>query len=367
MMPVSAILRADVSASPSGDDPSAPEPGTGPAADVRHQMEEPGVERPPLWRRVAPWVITGAILWWVFRDISFADFLDHLSGVRLSWLLPALFGYTAVFAVLDILSFGLSFRWFAAPSLTYREMTHVIWGCYLPLVIYAPIVGVIQIAYFVRHKGAPFTWFISAGAFAMLGDLLMVNAVMTVAMILNILFQFAPELDSFWLLPMALPWLIAGLHFWYWFTDSRNKYFPRLSQHALLRSARHGELHHYLRISAARLTLSLVGILAHALALHSFGIEVPLPVVMVVAPLIIGGAFLPISGGGFGGPQLVALILLPYAGGDEALLAAYSMSFSACFTIGRALIGGVYLPRFLEDLRDTVPRMTVDPLTGEPI
>ena len=30
----------------------------------------------------------------------------------------------------------------------------------------------------------------------------------------------------------------------------------------------------------------------------------------------------------------MALMLLPYAGGDEALLAAYSMSFSACFTIG---------------------------------
>jgi len=353
--------------SPSSDDPSAPESRAASLDGVLHQMEEEGVERPPLWRRVIPWAITVAILWWIFKDISFADFLNRLSGARLAWLLPALFGYTAVFAVLDIFSFGLSFRWFAAPSLTYREMTHVIWGCYLPLVIYAPIVGVIQIAYFVRHKGAPFTWFISAGAFVMLSDILMVNAVMTVAMILNILFHFAPELDSFWLLPMALPWLIAGLHFWYWFTDSKNKYLPRFRQHALLRSARLGELHHYLRIYAARLGLTLVGIVAHALALYSFGIEVPFPVVMVVAPLIIGGAFLPISGGGFGGPQLVALILLPYAGGDEALLAAYSISFSACFTIGRALIGAIYLPSFLGDLRDTVPRMTVDPLTGEPI
>jgi len=113
--------------------------------------------------------------------------------------------------------------------------------------------------------------------------------------------------------------------------------------------------------------VALAGIAAHAFALIAFDIKVPIPIVFIVAPLIIGGAFLPVSGGGFGGPQLVALILLPFASGDEALLAAYSMSFSACFTFGRILIGLIFLHPFLKDLKEVVPRMTTDPLTGEPL
>ncbi|GEM_PF-2019680 len=335
--------------------------------DILHELEEEGVSRPPLWRQMVPWVITAGILWWIFKDINFGDFLARLSEARLSLMLPAMFGFTAVFAVCDIASFGLCYRWFAVPNLTVREMCNASLGSYILQVLYAPLQGVAIVAYYLRHNGAPITWTLSGAGFAMLNDIFVVNAVLTIALILNVIFNFTPELESFWLFPMAIPWLIAFVNFRYWFTDSKDRYGLRFSRHPLMRSARFGEVHHYLKVYAARLVIALTGIVAHVLALYAFGIKVPLPVVVIVAPLIVGGAFLPVSGGGFGGPQLVALILLPYAGGDEALLAAYSMSFSACFTIGRTLIGAGFLPGYLRDIKQAVPRMTTDPLTGEPL
>lgn len=332
-----------------------------------HDLEEEGIKRPSIWRQIVPWLITVAILWWVFRGIDFYEFMESLRGARLGILLPALFGFTAVFAIGDILSFGMCYRWFIVPDLTLKEILNVRWGTYLFQAFYTPLHIFSLLAYMIRHKGAPLTWVLSAGGFAGLNDIFVVNAVMTVALIMNTIFNFAPELEPFWLFPLAFPWLIAFVHFRYWFTDSKDRYGLRFSTHPLLRSSRLGQVHHYLKIYAARLMIALAGIISHAIALRAFGIEVPFPVVVVVAPLIIGGAFMPISAGGFGGPQLVALLLLPYTDGDETVLAAYSMSFSACFTLGRALLGAAFLPGYLRDLRDAVPRMTTDPVTGEPL
>ena len=111
--------------------------------------------------------------------------------------------------------------------------------------------------------------------------------------------------------------------------------------------------------------MTAAGITAHYLALRAFGIEVPLVVVAVVGPLVTGGAFLPISGAGFGGPQLAALLLLPYVDHDKEWITAYSMAFSACFTLGRSFIGAAFLPGYLKDLRVKTPKITTDPITGQ--
>ncbi len=332
---------------------------------IFNNLEADGVHRPALWRQIIPWLFTAVILWWIFKDINFEDFIAKLSHAQVHLLLPAMFGYTAVYAICDILSFGVCCRWFVSPDLTVREMINVRWGCYLFMVLYAPLMAVSNIAYFLRHKGAPATWTISGLGFAALNDMFVFNAVMTFVLILNTIFKFAPELESFWLFPMVFPWLIAYVHFRYWFTDSKDRYGLRFSQHPIMRSARLGQTHHFLKIYLTRFTSILTGIIAHVIALRAFSIDVPLPVIAIVAPLIIGGAFLPISGGGFGGPQLVALILLPYVNGDKTLLVAYSISFSVCFTLGRSIIGAIFFPSYLRDLRDAVPRLVTDPLTGE--
>jgi hypothetical protein len=335
------------------------------ARDIIHELEEEGIKRPALWKQAVPWLITAAILWYIFKDINFADFMGKLSNARLVLLLPAMFGFVMVFAIGDLLSWGMCYRWFATPDLTFREMLHVRWGTYLFQALYVPLHAVSLFGYMVRHKGSPIMWVMSAGGFAGLSDMLMVNLVMCVAISLNAIYGFAPELEWWWLCVLLPSWPLLYAHFRYWFTDSRYKYLTRFSNHPLTRSAQLAKPPHYLKVYAVRLTVALAGILAHYLSLRAFMIEVPLPVVVVVAPLIIGGVFLPISGGGFGGPQIVALILLPYVDGDEALLAAYSMSFSACFTMGRSIIGAFFLPGYLKDIREKVPRMTTDPVTGE--
>lgn len=336
-------------------------------SEIFHELSEGGVESPPLWRQLVPYAITIAILCWIFRDIDFQDFLTKLSNARLRILLPAMFGFTAIFSVCDLMSYGIVYRWFAVPSLTLKEIINVRWGCYLLQVLYAPLEVAAIFAYLRRHKGVPVTWSMSASSFPLAGDVFVINAVLTAAVAINVFFEIAPELDAFWLFPLSIVWIAAFIHFRYWFSDSKDKYFLRFSQHPLLRAFRLATPEHYIKIYAVRATEILSAIVAHGIALHAFGIDVPITVVGVVAPFVFIGAFLPISGGGFGGPQLIALILLPYAGYDEALIAAYSMSFSACFTLGRTIIGAIFLPNFLRDLKDKVPAMTVDPITGEAI
>ncbi len=335
--------------------------------EVLSELEREGVKKPRTWQWILPWPITAAILWWVFRDVTFSEFFHAFQNARIIPMLAALLGFTVLFSILDAASYGLSFKWFVAPDFTRREMLNMRLGSYLLNVLYPPIITVTNVIYMRRHKGAPVTWTLSGSWFTTFTDIFVIISALSLGLSINAFCKAAPELDPVWLIPLCIPWLMAYVHFRYWFTDSRHKYLTRVTKNPLFRFAHHAQPRQHYIIYAIRAAMTAAGITAHWIALYSFGIEVPAPVMMVAAPLIVGGSFLPISGGGFGGPQLLALILLPYAGNDEAVLAAYSMSFSACFTAGRVILGAIFLPGFLSDLRDPRPRLTVDPLTGEDI
>jgi uncharacterized membrane protein YbhN (UPF0104 family) len=333
--------------------------------EILDELKEAGIKKPAWYKQALPWVLAAGILYWVLKDIDFNQFVENLINAKLWILIPAMLGFSILFAFVDMLSYGLSYRWFVDPEISYKKMAHVRMGSLLFQVLYTPLITLSSVAYLRTHRGAPVSWAISANGFTTFSDLLTITSVLTAAMALNILTGIAPELDNFWIFVMAPIWIGAYVYFRYFLTETKDKYFTWFSKSTLLRAARLGRPGHYFKVYLIRVSAVIGGIAAHWLALYSFGIEVPFPVIAIVAPLIVGGSFLPISGGGFGGPQLIALILLPYADGDNTLIAAYSISFSICFTLGRSIIGAIFLPSYLKDIQDIRPKMTKDPVTGD--
>ena len=333
--------------------------------ELLKELESAGIKKPAWWKQVVPWFLAAGILWWIFKDIDFNKFSGYLADAKLWILIPSMLGFSVLFAIVDMMSYGLSYRWFVDPEISYNKMRHVRMGTMLFQVLYTPLSTLTSVGYLRGHRGAPISWAISANGFTTFIDLLTIASVLTASLVLNILTGIAPELDSFWLFFLVPIWVGAYVYFRYFLTETKDKYFTWFSKNTLLRAARLAKPGHYLKVYLIRLSAVIGGIAAHWLALYAFGIEVPLPVIAIVAPLIVGGSFLPISGGGFGGPQLIALILLPYADNNNTLIAAYSISFSICFTLGRSIIGAVFLPSYLKDFQNTKPKMTKDPITGE--
>jgi len=324
------------------------------------------MKRPPAWRMAVPYLIAGAILYWVFRDIDFREFLDALWKGNLALVVTAMAGFTLVYSVCDITSYGLCYRWYVLPWIKVREMMNARLGSYLLHVLYTPLSTVANLVYLRRHKGAPVWWALSANALTSVHDLFSINVLLTLALVLHVTVAPVKELSDLWLLPVSVPWLVALGYALYWFTPVRDmKIFRKVTTNPILRSCRFAKAHHYLVLLGSRLAVAFAGVAANAALLYSFGIDAPLPMIIITGPLMIGTAFMPISGGGFGGPQLVAQVLLPYAGGNEALVAAYSVAFSAGFTLGRSLVGIIFMPSYLKDIRTSGPLISVDPLTGE--
>lgn len=345
------------------------EKGTRPdARELVRELEDEGYKRPSLWRQALPWIFTALVLAWIFSRINFDDFLYYLLNADKKLLVLSLVGFNVVFAVGDLISYGLCYRWYAAPGIRVVEAMRARWGTFLFHALYTPLSTIANLAYLYRKKGAPVTWSLSANAFTSVNDLFIINAMVTAALIINHYFPAVPELSSRWFWVIAVPWLIALGYAVYWFTPIRNlKRLEPVTRNPVLRSCRFSRWYHYLLVQGGRFMIAVAGIVAHGFALHAFGIQVPFPMLFVIGPLMVGVAFMPVSGGGFGGPQVVAMILLPYAFQDEALVTAYSMTFSAFFTGGRAVFGAAFLPGFLKDIKKSVPRISEDPLTGEPV
>ena len=332
------------------------------------EIKDEGLKKPPWWRDVLPYLVAAAILGWIFHDMELDKFLGALREARLYMIFPAMLLFTAVYAGADIASYGMSYRWFVLPGITVPEMAAARLGAYLFHVLYTPLSTVANLAYLRRHKGAPVLWALSANAFTNMHDLFSIDVVVTAALILNLHIKAAPGLGPEWLIPAGVPWAVAAGYALYWFTPVREmRVFRRVTYNPILRSCRLAGGRQYLTVLLSRLAVAVSGVAAHAVLLYAFDIRAPLPMVLVVAPIMIGVSFMPVSGAGFGGPQLAALILLPYAYGDKALITAYSMSFSVLFTVGRSLIGIFFFPAYSRGIRSPVPRITRDPISGEPV
>ncbi|MBZ0252263.1 MAG: lysylphosphatidylglycerol synthase domain-containing protein, partial [Candidatus Methylomirabilis sp.] len=149
------------------------------------------------------------------------------------------------------------------------------------------------------------------------------------------------RVDAIWKLLCAGLALGHGTFFSYWYTDLRNRILPRFEREGLLRSMSRARPSHWTKLYGARFVMMSANVVGNYVALRAFDVDVPFSVTLWAMPLVLGTAFLPISVGGFGGPQAAAIYFFRAYGTEEAIVAC-SLLWSTAFLLGRLGLGFLF-------------------------
>jgi len=328
------------------------------------------VKRPGLLSQVIPYLITAAIFVWIFRSINFADVWHILRAADLSYFIPAMVAFIVVFFFSDVFSFGQAYRWFNAP-MTLKEMMECRGAPYVIQIGLAPLAETLFPLYLWRKKGIRVSQALSSNIWTFLNDLAATMTAISAAVIYNSFTGLVPVLGPGWLAAVIIFWsfYFANLIFWHsrfreraanWLADGaaadtaaagKSRTFLQRAGAELLQllhtfSVAHW--HQYLRVYLVRITMLAFNLVSNYAALRAVGVDPPLPLAAVGIPIIMLSIFQPVSVGGYGGPQALAFLFfykLVRCGAEEAVI-AYSLLWSTCFLLGRAVIGLIFIRGF---------------------
>jgi len=333
---------------------------------------EPEVKRPGLASQIIPYLITFAIFFWIFRSVPFRDVWTNLLAADLSYFLPAMIVFLLVFFLADVFSFGQAYRWFNAPDITLREMMECRGAPYVIQIGLAPLAETLFPLYLWRRKGVRISQALSSNIWTFLNDGAAIMTAISAAVIYNFWTGLVPALGPAWLVVVVVFWTfyLGNLYFWHshfreravhWIAGgagaaaeeppAKAKQFLRQAAAELLQLLRTFSVarwHQYLRVYLVRLVMWGFSLLSNYAALRAVGVDPPLPLAGVAIPLIVLSIFQPISVGGYGGPQLIAVYFFSRLSqsGTEAAVLAYSLLWSTCFLVGRAVIGVIFIRGF---------------------
>lgn len=302
----------------------------------------------PSWGRIALRTvltagIAAAIIWWSLRGTDWAAVRDGLDPS----VLPALMGCVLVFAVsfgtCDVLAFGAAWRRHLDPQVPWRDVRTLVLGKQLLFATVPLLTKTVPPAYFWRRRGLPLGRVVGASELVSMAELLVVLTVVAITALTG-------QAD----LGPTSTWVVVGLWLamvvgacWVRRPGARGDLGGLLRA---LRTAAPRELVTQLGLRALHLTVavSCVGVL-----LHRWGADLDLGRLVVFGALFLISGTLPISLGGFGGPQGVAVALLVHSWG--VLSAPQALGFSLCWStavlVTQLATGTVHLPRLLRLLR----------------
>ena len=323
-------------------------------------------KRPGLVSQVIPYLITAAIFVWIFRSINFADVWRILRHADLSYFLPIMIAYIVIFFFADVLSFGQAYRWFNAP-LTFKEMMECRGAPYVIQIGLAPLAETLFPLYLWRKKGVRVSQTLGSSIFVFLTDVAAAMTPITAAVVYNRFTGLVSILGPGWLAAVTVFWgfYFANLVFWH------SRFRPRAAQWIaagdagaeasgsflkkaaaellqLLRAFSVAHWRQYLWVYVVRVLMWSSAIVSNYAALRAMGVDPPLPLAAVAIPIIVLSIFQPVSVGGYGGPQALAFLFffkLIRCGTEEAVI-AYSLLWSTCFLLGRAVIGLIFIRGF---------------------
>jgi hypothetical protein len=279
--------------------------------------------------------LAGIILYFVLKDQDWVLILESLDKTNLPLFITGAAVYTIGFFLCDI-AFD-HYLW-------NRIIVRISWlevaalrGVAIMLMTVFPQLGVLTvITYMSRKKGIKLLPMLSTSAVLAYADLFSMLPQLAFCLLMvpqhadwiTVLFCFF--LIAFvvlsWVFPLRrgarlFPW-VYNLPVLYGLRILPNRMVPRL---ALIRAA-----------------WPVFQVAGHYLALRAVGIHPPLPVVIVAVMFMTMTSFMPISAAGFGGPNFVAMLFVPYALNPE-MVSAYSLLFQFCFLAGRLMIGIVFI------------------------
>lgn len=285
-----------------------------------------------------PIVVTLGIFWWIFSGIDFANLKQATAGI--AWLELSL--VIATFCVwllfLDTFSFGAAFKFLLARQSPWSHMLLLRGGTIFSGVIFPPLGEVFAPYYFFRKWQQSVLRTIGTSFYVVLID----SSCGALALACAFLFFDTSMLSNYWLL------LLLG-HGSLLLTFSLA--FSRFGLPYVPEKIKSREFFYAMRTVSLRFTLSILLVRLCVLGgvfmtiyylLQATGINIGFAQALLFIPLFMASVFLPISAGGYGGPQGAAVLFLvqlwELCSTEEAL--AFSLLWSTFFLIGRAVVTG---------------------------
>jgi hypothetical protein len=266
--------------------------------------------------RMAAWVVTLAILGYLFWRVPIDEVVRALSNAA-PWTAPAVVGLVLLVFLTDSLAMWKTFAWFVA-RLRFREVLTLRGATYLlAMVNYA--LGQGAIVYFVnRSRGVPIVRGAAAVLLIMGTNLLLLVLFSTMGIALGA--EVLPELRVLiWAAYAALAAYVVVLAWKPRWLTTRPVFDVLLS----------AGLAGHVKALGVRLPHVLSLLLLNYVALHAFGVKVPVVQTVLCMPVVFLVAVLPISVQGLGPTQGAMIFFFArYAPGTDAYRAASVLAAS---------------------------------------
>ncbi|HSZ82429.1 MAG TPA: lysylphosphatidylglycerol synthase domain-containing protein [Polyangia bacterium] len=256
--------------------------------------------------RAAAWLVTAALLYFLFRNTSFTNLAAAVRGAA-PWMLPACVACVAAIYLADSFAIWKTFGWFLAP-LSFAQVAVVRGATYL-LAAVNYNVGQGAIVYFVhRATGVP----VLRGVATVL--LIMGINVIALLVLTTVGLGVAPDVPHAVKIIVAVAF--AGLALYAIVVALKPRWLAERPIFDVLLSA---GLAGHARALLVRVPHIAAIVIYQTAMLHAFGVAVPLGQAIVALPIVFFIAVLPISVQGLGTTQAAMVFFFArYAAGDAA-------------------------------------------------
>lgn len=286
-----------------------------------------------------PVVMTGAIFWWILSGIDFNSLAGAMEGISWIKLILAIGGFCIWMYFCDVLSFGAGLKFLVEPRAPWSHMVMLRGGTIFSTVIFPPLGEVFAPFYFYRKWNQGVLRTVGSSFYVMIVD----SSCGFLSLACAFIFFDTSMLSKWWLLLVVGHGLLLfglSLAFSRWG-------LPFLPNFVKEREFFHGMRNASLKMTSGILFFRILSFLGVGITLYyllvATGIKLGVAHALLFIPLFMSSVFLPISTGGYGGPQGASVLFLvqfwQLCTTEQAL--AFSLLWSTCFLIGRAVVGGV--------------------------
>lgn len=310
--------------------------------------EEP--KKPSIIRQAAPWLLTAAIFYWIFRQVDFVEVWAQMQLADLRVLIPAMAALVGVQVWLEVWAFGKGYLWFADRHPSWRQVAVARLAAYPLQALFAPLAAFQLLAYFVKVYRMRLSLVIASDIFTLYPD----QVFGTIYFLLAVILVHATGGEPLHWLVYAL--CAGGLVLWplwfaYWMTGVKDRLWTRIRDIGIFHSWKQATWAQVGKMFLIRLPMAVAVLGSMYACLYAFDIHVPLVTFIIAVPIIMASVFSPVQVGGYGGPQALAILFYrDYA--SEEIIVAQSLLWSTLYFLFRVLAGAVFIYPAIKDFQN---------------
>jgi hypothetical protein len=291
-------------------------------------------------------LVAAAAIAWIWGTVPVAAVREALAAVRPSVVLGVVMTWALGYVVVEVLSFGLVWRRHLAPSLAWRDAATLVCGKMILSPLLPGLTKAVPVMAFWRKYRVPATRVLGAGELIGAAEVTVLTVLATVALLAGDV-RLGPgplsALACYW---AAIPLVVAM---------RRVPRFSQLERWGLLAPWVGTRLPDALGLLALRWALAVLSIACVHFVLVELGVRLaPSATLAFGSLLLFSSCCLPVSVGGYGGPQALATLLLANTWGvcSPAQAVGASLVWATAVLSVQVAVGSLALPRLFWLLRE---------------